>query len=545
MPAVALLRAAVAARTTMLMRVGALAIAFLLAPGTALPASASDAMSSVLPIASAIPIDTVVPVLAVRLSDDDGKRAVSITPSQIATWIDEANRTWAAAGVRFAFDPERDVETLASSVLNGIGGPADRAWAAESTAANALAARNPGRLTLLFRYGPVLDPNPTAAGYAAPTADFIALPRFETKLCGAQDLGLFAHEVGHWLGVPNTYPRAYKNHGDADAWIRARLGSPAAFDGDGFNDTAADPFIADAANQCGTSPTLDVNGSVFTLPRTNIMSSYPTRRELSPMQVERARWVLALRVAHGLATPTNAGAIDALEIESLPVSGTHDAACATEELDPAVAGRWGAGKQLRCVVGDAGSVSVVLPALAAGGPYAITLYGGTAPDGAPFRVLLDDDPIGEAIDGHAPVALPTGPIALGSQALSAGKHTLTFEQTGTAAPSKGHALLLDAIRLVPLTLPLGLAGTPAPVRGGRIAITASTRPGARCTLSVPRAIAPSSGRGLPARVAPASGNVRWSWIVPRAAAAREYVATATCTLDPASGRATLRFTLRP
>ena len=119
------------------------------------------------------------------------------------------------------------------------------------------------------------------------------------------------------------------------------------------------------------------------------------------------------------------------------------------------------------------------------------------------------------------------------------------DRTGADTRSKGHALLLDAIRLVPLTLPLGLSGTPAPVRGGRMTVIAATLPGARCTLSVPRAIGPSGGHGLPARVAPDSGNVRWSWIVPLTAAAREYVATAACTLDPASGQATLRFALRP
>ena len=545
MPAASPVRVAALVPVATLVLAGVLALSAVLATGAALPVAAGAAVSSVLPVASTIPIDTVVPVLAVRLSDDDGKRAVSITPLEVAAWIGEANSVWAAAGVRFEFDPERDVETLASSVLNGIGGPTDRAWTAESAAANALAALHPGRLTVLFRYGPAVDPDPTTAGYAAATADFIAMPRFDTRLCGKQDLGLLAHEIGHWLGVPNTYPRPFKDHGDADAWIRARLGSPAAFDGDGFDDTGSDPFIADAANQCGTSPTLDVNGSIFTLPRTNIMSSYPSRHDLSPMQVERARWVLALRVAHGLATPTNAGARGAIEVASLTVSGTHDATCAAEELDPAVATRWGVGRQLRCVAGRAGSASVTLPALAAIGPYAITLYGGTAPDGGTVRVRLDGDPIGGPLDSYAPVALPTGPIALGSHSLSAGKHTLTFEVTGADTRSKGHALLLDAIRLVPLTLPLGLSGTPAPVRGGRMTVIAATLPGARCTLSVPRAIGPSGGHGLPARVAPDSGNVRWSWIVPLTAAAREYVATAACTLDPASGQATLRFALRP
>jgi hypothetical protein len=500
---------------------------------------------TVLPVAGAMPVDTVVPVLAVLLRDDDGKRAVAVTPAEVAAWVGEANAVWSAAGMRLAFDPATDVETIADSVLNGIGDATDRGWAAESAAANAFAAAHPGRLTILFRYGPSADPSPTTTSYAAATADFIAMPRFDPRVCGAQDLTLLAHEVGHWLGVPNTYPRSYRNAGDADAWIRSHLGSPGSFDGDGFDDTAPDPFIADPAHQCGASPTLDINGSLFTLPRTNIMSSYPARHDLSPSQIARARWVLALRVTDGLATPTNAGVPDATPIAPLDVPKKAEATCEKVAPDPAAVSRWGAAKQLRCVAAPKGSVSVALPALAAPGPYQLTLYGGTVPDGATYRVLLDGVPVAEAVDAWSPVTLPTGPLALGSHDLASGAHTLTFEVTGAAVGSRGHVIVLDTVRVLPLTLPLGLSAATAPVRGGRFSILATTRPGARCTLTVPKAIAPSSGRGLPARIAPDSGNVRWSWVVPKKAAAREYTATATCTLDPASGRATLRFAVRP
>ena len=127
-------------------------------------------------------------VHAVLLADSDGQRRVPITPQQIVTWLDAANQTLSAAGVRLTFDPHPrsgDVSTVDSTLLNNMEGDKDPNWMEARAAANDVAARHRGRLVILFRFGPGKG---TGSGYSWSDIDFVAMPGFNsTYLCGPSE----------------------------------------------------------------------------------------------------------------------------------------------------------------------------------------------------------------------------------------------------------------------------------------------------------------------------------------------------------------------
>ncbi len=56
----------------------------------------------------------------IPLSDDDNGRAATTTAEQMAIHIEDANASFAAAGIRFNFDPVIDWTPLRNTILNSI-----------------------------------------------------------------------------------------------------------------------------------------------------------------------------------------------------------------------------------------------------------------------------------------------------------------------------------------------------------------------------------------------------------------------------------------
>ncbi|MGV3721047.1 MAG: hypothetical protein ACO1SX_09070, partial [Actinomycetota bacterium] len=113
----------------------------------------------VLPLVCSVPAEPgalqAVPVQAIAVSDDEGGRPPRVTPAQVKTWIDFTNRTFAPAGVRFDFRPDRrDYASLRSTLLNNVMGAEDADWRRAKAAGNQAAARYPGKLVILLRHGP-------------------------------------------------------------------------------------------------------------------------------------------------------------------------------------------------------------------------------------------------------------------------------------------------------------------------------------------------------------------------------------------------------
>ena len=147
-----------------------------------------------------------IPIQAVRISDDDGGRPAAISPRQVKRWVDNANAVYAHSGIRFRYEVSDGLVERKSTLLNNITGTGDGEWLQSKRLANRLAAEHPGRLTVLFRHGP--GPNPTGGGFSWVDYDFVVMPGFDvTTICGKQNIGVFAHEAGHYLGLSHTFAR--------------------------------------------------------------------------------------------------------------------------------------------------------------------------------------------------------------------------------------------------------------------------------------------------------------------------------------------------
>jgi hypothetical protein len=248
-----------------------------------------------------------VQIQAVQMADDDGKRLTQITNDQVKQWIDKANEIWAVAGIRYLYDPDADFPIVKNTLVNSMEADADPNAAQDRRQGNEIAARYPGKLVILFRWGS--RPNPGGQLFSGISENFVAGTTFNTVACGHQNLPAIGHEIGHYFGLPHTFPQVFKSIQEAEAYMRGHGNKPDAFDYDGFSDTFPDPYIDTPEIQCSTLASITLNGFEFPLPRTNVMSYYSNgvtdQTTLSPQQIERARLVLEVRAQNGMAIPPN------------------------------------------------------------------------------------------------------------------------------------------------------------------------------------------------------------------------------------------------
>lgn len=244
-------------------------------------------------------------VNAIAVSDDDGGRAPTVTPAQFKTWIDATNKIYARAGIQLVFDPEADWTTLRSTLANDIENAIPKDQSANLAPANTEVAYHRGRLPILLVHGdlgrdangvPIKMGGGMSTGPEDPSYAFVAFQNYY----GAGAWTSFAHEVGHYLGLPHTHGAGYTRQAAADALGSTCDTTP--FDGDGIDDTPPDPAdtMWGGGAGCGGPMTIPgTNGScsyTFDPDVQNMMSYWgncqPSIRSITPGQIRRMRQAL-------------------------------------------------------------------------------------------------------------------------------------------------------------------------------------------------------------------------------------------------------------
>jgi hypothetical protein len=278
---------------------------------------------------------------AVVLSDDDGSNPGGVlSREQLRQWIDQDNKSYRAshANMSIEFDPAKDLAQVKDSCLNRLDHD-------QNERAAALAAQYPGKMVVLFRaYAPKQgsgcrgNSGLTGNGYTAYnpyvplhsrgcrdrrgrgcSASYVVVPSVwcaatvatdavdrehpdpplgkdrsgcnlpAAKVYVYQDHSMLGHEVGHYFGLPHTFPGAsdfLAKPRDLQKWYNGppRAGtvrSIRVFDGDsplgpkadfgytGWTFTVTDTrpevgasiFVANGLNMCNTQDKTIVDGS--------------------------------------------------------------------------------------------------------------------------------------------------------------------------------------------------------------------------------------------------------------------------------------------
>ena len=373
---------------------------------------------------------------AVLLEDEDGSNAADVPAGRLMQWVEHANHVFAPAGIRIYFDPGTNLTRLASDALNNAAGPSDPLWGAAITEGNAYAAASGGRAVVFFRNTEL----PGEPGYEE--MDFVFMPVSATSACGGEDLSLLAHQLGHYLGLGNTFSAVFPT---LDAAAEVTTG----FDGDGFADTLPDPYVGTPGEECPGDSAVSIAGVTYELPLGNIMAYYLPRDQLSPMQVDRARYMLALRTRTGSTLPSNSMAgSEAIEFEDLPLVTSW---CAPQLHTASALGstRWsrGAYGTIPTAYGAVCTYTITAPA---DGTYELWVYTANGPDRGTVQVLLDNWYIYESLDMYAGMEMPSGPVSLGRYYMEAGDHTLAFQVINKMLDSQNYFMGFDALVITPV-----------------------------------------------------------------------------------------------
>lgn len=227
-----------------------------------------------------------IPVVAYRVSDDDGSRPCAITADGVQQWIDEANRIYAAAGVQFVYDGR--LLDMRDTQVNNMTGEGDVYWPSVRDRLNQLAAQQ--RSVVIVHRALV------GGGFSWSTYDFVAMSFFDSVHLNA--LSILAHEFGHHFGLPHTHSRDFATVREAEDYVLSAMPIED-LDGDRtlVDDTPPDPHITELQENTSIQA-ITLGGHAFSLLRGNIMSywDHGGKGQLSHSQIDRVRQLVLERL---------------------------------------------------------------------------------------------------------------------------------------------------------------------------------------------------------------------------------------------------------
>lgn len=228
-----------------------------------------------------------IPIVAYRVSDDDGGRQCSISADGVRQWVDEANRVYAAAGVQFTYDGM--LTEMHDTEVNNLTGEGDSWWPSARDRLDSIAAARRS-VVVVFRFGP--GTSSIGGGFSWWTYDFVAMSFFDPNA-----LQVLPHELGHHFGLAHTHSRDFKTVRDAVDYVLSGQSIPG-LDGDltWVDDTPPDPHIL-ALQDVTSVVTLELAGQAFSLSRKNIMSywNHGGVGQLTQSQIDRVRQLVLER----------------------------------------------------------------------------------------------------------------------------------------------------------------------------------------------------------------------------------------------------------
>lgn len=383
----------------------------------------------------------VVPLRPLLLANDSGDDAASVDPEDVVDLVVAANRVFAPARLGFSYDPGVEMQTVRDSLVNGLAGPESPGWLERIVRANELAGRYPGELVVFFRAGPVDEE------IGSHQLNFVMMGEPERELlCGDTDVTALAHRIGLYLGVPHTFSSIHETSTAAADTLSDALQDPGVFDGDSFTGTPPDPAVY-SEHQCSGEQTVVIGGLELELPRSNIMSHYRERAEITLGQAERARWTLDLREANQMAAPANTVIDDTYEAEDVLVATRGPCGLGSlQDMGEWVGYQWVGGDQLTFPSSEGCMLDFEIP-VPGEGVYGLVALATRGPRYGAIELQVDGEPF-TLEDLYAPLVVASGPIRMGESTLGPGSIIITVEVVGSNTLSSDSSVGIDGFALI-------------------------------------------------------------------------------------------------